>query len=150
MTEGYCAGGGGCGHPLIVYRPFQSVRYCNDVTNSTDSSFTANKLLLSGGFHLSSLHQARLQELHWYVIGHQCRGLSIGRLEQPRQYDPLWTVKQQGVVGPSIQRPSSASVAGIPVHKEWPETNKVKPVACQLLCCVMVVQIGADAQSIFS
>ncbi|KAF8055917.1 CFAP47 [Scenedesmus sp. PABB004] len=50
-------------------------------------------------------------------------GLRPGQLQLPRAVDPLWTVKQHSVAGPSVQRaPTASALAAIPVHKAWPET----------------------------
>lgn len=56
-----------------------------------------------------------------------CRGLKPGQLQPPKQVDPLWTLKQNSVAGPTVQRPPSAAVlASIPIFKDWPETPQVQ------------------------
>ncbi|KAF6261116.1 hypothetical protein COO60DRAFT_1637017 [Scenedesmus sp. NREL 46B-D3] len=51
------------------------------------------------------------------------RGLKPGQLQPPKQVDPLWTLKQNSVAGPTVQRlPSAAVIASITTFKEWPES----------------------------
>lgn len=61
-----------------------------------------------------------------HALHASCRGLKPGQLQPPKQVDPLWTLKQNSVAGPTVQRlPSAAVIASITTFKEWPESAQV-------------------------
>jgi hypothetical protein len=80
-----------------------------------------------------------------------CRGLKPGQLQQPKQVDPLWTLKQNSVAGPTLQRPPSAAVlASIPVLKEWPESAQVQnlPLFTKSHCITATVRSCCGSASL--
>lgn len=65
------------------------------------------------------------------------RGLSPGRLEPPAGRDPLWLAPRAAEGRPAYapKPPPPAALAGIPTHKERPETEQERAECAAELAC---------------